>query len=61
MQAALPEGYAAHYDDARDALKQTKGLYDTVKKEGRDTHDAFRREVAPHLLKYNEKTNQVIS
>lgn len=61
LQAALPEGYAAHYDDARDALKQTKGLYDTVKKEGQDTHEAFRKEVAPHLLKYNEKKQTKLS
>ena len=61
LQAALPEGYAAHYDDAREALKQTKGLYDTVKKEGQDTHSAFQKEVAPHLLKYNEKKQTKLS
>lgn len=61
LQAALPEGYVAHYDDAREALKQTKGLYDTVKKEGEKTHDAFRNEVAPHLLKYNEKKQTKLS
>lgn len=61
LKETMPEGYVAHYDDARTLLKETRLLYNTALKEGTKVHKEYARELAPSVDKWNETKDSKMS
>lgn len=61
LRETLPEGYVSAYDDIKDVANTSKALYDTAKREIKETHDTYLNELAPLAQKYDEKKQSKLS
>lgn len=61
LKESLPDGYVAHYDDARDIARTTKSIYNTADKEARTLAKEYAAELKPHVAAWDEKKQSKLS
>lgn len=61
LKESFPDGYVAHYDDAKDTLREAKSIYDTAADEVRKLKVEYSKEVQPSVDMWNNKTNSKFS
>ena len=61
LKESMPDGYVAHYDDAKDALREAKSIYDTAADETRKLKKEYANEMRPAVEQWNKNSNSKMS
>lgn len=61
LKESLPDGYVAHYNDARDVLDEAKSIYNTASDEARKLKEEYAREIRPSVEQWDKASNSKLS